>query len=192
MLFSSFFSSLFSSRRTSSQKFQPCKTTPHRGEQQWPKHLTEADFRAVLAAAVTVAIEEVAAVTVAAEVVAAEVAGEGLKRTRTSGPRARSWGDWCKRYARSRRLRRARFPFLFFSASTLVTGGLIGARHLSRHVAPRTSTRTLCAHQCPFFSSCNSYRVKSNRSSKSPSTPSQSKSTKSSITSSAPTWWMKS
>ena len=52
-----------------------------------------------MAAAVTVAIEEVAAVTVAAEVVAAEVAGEGLgKRTRTSGPRARSWGDWCKRY----------------------------------------------------------------------------------------------
>jgi len=69
----------------------------HRGE-QWPKHLTEADFRAVLAAAVTVAIEEVAAVTAAAEVAAAEVAGEG-KRTRTSGPRARSWGDWCKRYA---------------------------------------------------------------------------------------------
>merc|ERR1712100_31557 len=100
------------------------------GEQQWPKHLTEADFRAVLAAAVTVAIEEVAAVTAAAEVAAAEVAGEG-KRTRTSGPRARSWGDWCK-------------------------------------------------------------RVKSNRSSKSTSTPSQSKSTKSSITSSAPTWWMKS
>lgn len=98
MLFSSFFSSLFSSRRTSSQKFQPCTTTPHRGEQQWPKHLTEADFRAVLAAAVTVAIEEVAAVTAAAEVAAAEVAGEG-KRTRTSGPRARSWGDWCKRYA---------------------------------------------------------------------------------------------
>ena len=32
------------------------------------------------------------------EVAAAEVAGEG-KRTRTSGPRARSWGDWCKRYA---------------------------------------------------------------------------------------------
>ena len=139
---------------------------PHllqRGEQQWPKHLTEADFRAVLAAAVTVAIEEVAAVTVAAEVVAAEVAGEG-KRTRTSGPRARSWGDWCKRYAfvvfvvfvigrgcalaektrlfrksvsrrrdgvcdalsRSRRLRRARFPFLFFPHRLWSREGFLG------------------------------------------------------------------
>ena len=87
----------FSSRRKSSQKSSTPTTYRTRGE-QWPKHLTEADFRAVLAAAVTVAIEEVAAVTAAAEVAAAEVAGEG-KRTRTSGPRARSWGDWCKRYA---------------------------------------------------------------------------------------------
>ena len=103
VLFSSFFSSLFSSRGTFVlTKISAVFLQPHllhrEGEQQWPKHLTEADFRAVLAAAVTVAIEEVAAVTAAAEVAAAEVAGEG-KRTRTSGPRARSWGDWCKRYA---------------------------------------------------------------------------------------------
>ena len=84
----------------------------------------------------------------------------------------------CDALSRSRRLRRARFPFLSFFVFRIDFGpreGFFGARYLSRHVAPRTSTRTVCAHQCPFFSSWNSYRVKSNRSSKSTSTPSQSK-----------------
>merc|ERR1712100_525126 len=85
-----------------------------RGE-QWPKHLTEADFRAVLAAAVTVAIEEVAAVTAAAE-----VAGEG-KRTRTSGPRARSWCDWCKRVKSNRSSKSTSTPSQSKSTKSSIT-----------------------------------------------------------------------
>jgi hypothetical protein len=67
---------------------------------RWLKNLTEADFLAASVAAATEATDADAVATEAAEaeaVVAAEAAAEG-RRTRTSGPRARSWGDWYKRY----------------------------------------------------------------------------------------------
>ena len=68
---------------------------------QWLKNLTEEDFLAASVAAATEATDADAAATEAAAeaeaAVAAEAAAEG-RTTRTSGPRARSWGDWYKRY----------------------------------------------------------------------------------------------
>ena len=68
-------------------------------DSQWLKNLTEEDFLAASVAAATEATDADAVATEAAEAeaaVAAEAAAEG-RTTRTSGPRARSWGDWYKR-----------------------------------------------------------------------------------------------
>ena len=94
LLFSIFFlshSSSFFCTRTSKQ---------NKRHKQWLKNLTEEDFLAALVAAATEATDADAVATEAAEAeaaVAAEAAAEG-RTTRTSGPRARSWGDWYKRY----------------------------------------------------------------------------------------------
>ena len=86
------FSFVFTFLRTKEKRKQNTK--------RWLKNLTEADFLAASVAAATEATDADAVATEAAEaeaVVAAEAAAEG-RRTRTSGPRARSWGDWYKRY----------------------------------------------------------------------------------------------
>jgi hypothetical protein len=95
LLFSIFFlshsSSLFCTRTSKQNKTH----------KQWLKNLTEEDFLAASVAAATEATDADAAATEAAAeaeaAVAAEAAAEG-RTTRTSGPRARSWGDWYKRY----------------------------------------------------------------------------------------------
>lgn len=77
------------------------KQTKQNTHKQWLKNLTEEDFLAASVAAATEATDADAAATEAAAeaeaAVAAEAAAEG-RTTRTSGPRARSWGDWYKRY----------------------------------------------------------------------------------------------
>jgi len=86
------FSFVFTFLRTKEKRKQNTK--------RWLKNLTEADFLAASVAAATEATDADAVATEAAEaeaVVAAAAAAEG-RRTRTSGPRARSWGDWYKRY----------------------------------------------------------------------------------------------
>lgn len=93
-----FFSLIF----TFSLRFERTHARNERKEKKtrWLKNLTEEDFLAASVAAATEATDADAVATEAAEVeavVAAEAAAEGRTKG-TSGPRARSWGDWYKRY----------------------------------------------------------------------------------------------